>query len=137
MTRALKTLTGFLSFAAFFAASPGTPAQTFPNKPIRIVVPFAPGGVDIPARLLPPRMQEDLGQPIVIENRPGAGGTDTTGVFQVKDGKAAFTPVKTGVIGGLDIEVSGLAAGASVIVGPYQVLRTLQAGIAVAPAKTK
>ena len=69
--------------------------------------------------------------------RPGAGGTDTTGVFQVKDGKAAFTPVKTGVIGGLDIEVNGLAAGASVIVGPYQVLRTLQAGTAVAPAKTK
>jgi tripartite-type tricarboxylate transporter receptor subunit TctC len=50
-------------------------AQTYPDKPIKIIVPSAPGGpTDVPARLasqiLPPR----LGQPIVIENRPGAGG---------------------------------------------------------------
>jgi tripartite-type tricarboxylate transporter receptor subunit TctC len=50
-------------------------AQAWPDKPIKLVVSFAPGGVhDTLARLLQPRLTEALGQPIVIENRPGAGG---------------------------------------------------------------
>jgi len=50
-------------------------AQSYPNKPIRIVIPNAPGGgTDVVARLLSESLQNDLGQPIVIENKPGAGG---------------------------------------------------------------
>src|SRR5919198_3682021 len=55
-------------------------AQDYPAKPIRMVVGFPPGGgTDVVARILVPRMSELLGQPIVIENRPGATGTVAAG----------------------------------------------------------
>ena len=55
-------------------------AQDFPNKPVRMVVGFPPGGgTDVVARILSPRMSELFGQPIVIENRPGATGTMAAG----------------------------------------------------------
>src|SRR5213594_3273290 len=51
-------------------------AQAWPAKPIRIIVPFTPGsGTDIIARTVTERLSPQLGQPIVTENRPGAGGT--------------------------------------------------------------
>lgn len=50
-------------------------AQTFPSRPLRIVIGFPPGGgIDILARLIAPKMSERLGQPVVIDNRPGANG---------------------------------------------------------------
>jgi tripartite-type tricarboxylate transporter receptor subunit TctC len=63
------------AIALLLAAAPAT-AQEFPNRPVRMVVPFGAGGVsDIIGRTLAARMQDGLGQPIVVDNRGGAGGS--------------------------------------------------------------
>src|SRR5438034_2223337 len=50
-------------------------AQDYPNQTLKIVVPFvAGGGVDVVARIIAPNLSEELGQPVIIENRGGAGG---------------------------------------------------------------
>jgi len=60
-------------------APPPAAAQDFPAKPMKMVVPFPPGGaVDILGRLIGERMAEQMGQPVVVENRPGANGNVAT-----------------------------------------------------------
>ena len=70
---------GCVTFAAVFATdaagTSGAHAQAYPDRPIRLIVPSAAGGpTDVPARLLSQQILTRLGQPVVIENRPGAGG---------------------------------------------------------------
>ena len=69
ITRANAVLPIFL--AAFFSA---VQAQSFPTKPLHIIVPFPPGGAaDVTSRLLGEQMAKGLGQPVIADNRPGAG----------------------------------------------------------------
>ena len=78
--------------AALALALPATlPAQGYPNKPIRLVVGFTPGGgVDINARLLASKLPEYLGQPVIVENRPGAG-TNIANEFVAKSAPDGYT----------------------------------------------
>ena len=77
---------GALAATACLAAGVAS-AQDFPNKPMRIIVPFAPGGnVDITARIIAQPMADILGQQMIVENRPGGGGMVATA--QVAKGPA-------------------------------------------------
>jgi tripartite-type tricarboxylate transporter receptor subunit TctC len=63
-----------LHASASLAAQPA--AATYPERPVRLIVPFPPGaGVDVVGRIVGHRLTDSLGQPIIIDNRPGAGGT--------------------------------------------------------------
>lgn len=71
----------FLFILAACVASGPTTSQPFPSKPIRVIVPYAPGGaVDIIARRLAPALTESLGQTVIVDNRPGAFGTIGIGI---------------------------------------------------------
>ena len=71
----MRALTA-LAFAAMLAsAAAAADAQTYPARPLRIVVGFPPGGgIDLVARILAPKLTESLGQQVIVDNRPGANG---------------------------------------------------------------
>lgn len=120
-----------LLFAPLLSAPPAlaqTAAARFPDRPIRIVVPFAAGGnSDTLARIIGPKLRDALGQPIVIENRPGGGGTIAAGVVAQApaDGHTllfdSFSFVVTPLLvrsPGVDYE-RGFVPVAAVVTAPY------------------
>lgn len=83
------------AFAAGTCLSFGAFAQVWPSKPIKFIVPFAAGGVaDVVTRAVTPKLSEALGQPIVVENKGGAGGTLGTsqGAKAAPDGYTFVVP---------------------------------------------
>ncbi len=83
VTTALTT-TSMIMMCTMLLSSFQVSAQDFPKQPIKLIVPWAPGGnVDITARAVAPGLSEILGQQVVVENKPGAGGfIGTTGVVR-------------------------------------------------------
>jgi len=91
--------------AASFYLSVGAAHAAYPERPIRFIVPFPPGGsTDVIARTLQPQAEKLLGQPVIIENRPGAGGT--TGI----DAVAKSVP---------DGYTIGMAAAGALVINPH------------------
>jgi len=71
----MQRLMRLAALALFFAISGGAHAQTYPNKPILLIVPFAPGGSsELLSRLVGQKLTESMGQQVVVENRPGGAG---------------------------------------------------------------
>ncbi|MDB5912017.1 MAG: LacI family transcriptional regulator, partial [Ramlibacter sp.] len=74
-----RTFTQGLAAASIAGASPVRAQDPYPNKPVRLIVGLAPGGIaDITARIIAPRLGELLGQSVIVENRTGAGGAIAT-----------------------------------------------------------
>ena len=64
----------FLGSAGLMVLSHPSGAQTFPDKPVRFVVPYAPGGsTDTSARIVSEKLAAVFGQPVIVENKPGGG----------------------------------------------------------------
>src|SRR3984893_3759330 len=87
--------------AAFPAISRVARAQAYPARPVRVIVPYAPGGpTDVCARLIAQKLSEQLGKQFYVENVPGAGGNIGTGQAARggADGYSSLIPVNSHVI---------------------------------------
>src|SRR5262245_59044859 len=90
------------ALAALLAvAAPLSLAQTWPTKPIRILIPFTPGGTnDILARTLGPKLSEAVGQPVIVDNRPGGNTVIASQALLAadKDGHTLLLPGNSQVV---------------------------------------
>jgi len=92
-------------------------------------------GLTCDVRILAEEVRDVLTVPLqAVVLRADESGTERPGLFLAEAGHARFAPVETGVIGGLDVEVRGVPAGAAVVAGPFQALRDLVDG---APLRTR
>ena len=145
---------GLIAAACLLAASTAFAADVYPVRPVRIIVPFAPGGAtDIVARLVGQKLNEGWGQPVVVDNRAGAGGNiggdiaaksnpDGYTLFMTSGSivtanqhmyaKMPFSPEKDLVA------VTNVASGPqAIVVNPSNPAKTLTEFIAMAKAKPK
>jgi tripartite-type tricarboxylate transporter receptor subunit TctC len=141
---------GIFALALSALAAPAFAAESYPTRPIRIIVPFAPGGgTDMVARVVAPKLSERLGTSVVVDNRGGAGaviGTglaakatpdgytllvcDTAHTIQPALQKLEYDPVKSFTL------IASLVTGDSMLVSPASVpAKTLQEFIALAKQK--
>ncbi|HYF08330.1 MAG TPA: tripartite tricarboxylate transporter substrate binding protein [Acetobacteraceae bacterium] len=116
------------ALAVFAVWSAAEPAEAFPDRPVTLVVPFAPGGtIDVLARVMGPEMAAVLGQPVAIDTRPGAGGN--VGAAHVAQTARAdgHTLLLTG---------AGLASSVSLASLPFDPVRDLTplAGVGAIPS---
>ena len=140
-----------MAAALFALAAPAAHAQAWPAQPVKIVVPFSPGtGMDILARTLGPKLSEMWGQPVVVENRPGASGnlganavaksppdgyTLAMGASTLVINKTLYTNMLYDPIA--DLEPVGLAANASLLLVAHPKLGITSANELIAQAKAK
>src|SRR5262245_48612172 len=139
------------ALALAFAGIDGACAQGWPSKPIRAIVPYTAGGaIDIVSRAVAQQLSAQLGQPIVIESRPGAGGVIGTAAVAKSDPDghtilltASSHTISPWAYGNLPYDTLGDLAGVTplanlpnvLVVAPAASIRSVQALVAAARAK--
>ena len=150
IARSIALALALAALAAFAVAAPAF-AQAYPSRPIKVVVPFSPGGaVDGPMRVIAQELSQRLGQQVVVDNRPGAGSTigsevvaksapdgytlllasQTNAISATLYSKLAFDPVEDFVA----VSLIGREPGV-VVVHPSLPVHTLQELVAYAKAR--
>jgi tripartite-type tricarboxylate transporter receptor subunit TctC len=98
----MKNILGFAAvFIALFAQALPAAAQSWPTRPVKLVLPLGPGsGTDIGARLFADRLSARWGQPVVVENRPGGDGVIAiNAVLSAKDDHTLFWGPTSSIVG--------------------------------------